>query len=133
LLGPDGTAVAFDEGSGAFLTAQLPSSGTYTLVMDVDQNPVTNTGPFTAQVSAIPADASATTTVGGTAGSVTISAPGQDADVTFSGTAGQQVFTQASFSPAPDGGGIAVFAPDGSLVGQATYDSGSQRVRLPGP
>ncbi len=126
LLGPDGTAVAFDEGSGAFLTAQLPSSGTYTLVMDVDQDPVTNTGPFTAQVSAIPADASATTTVGGTAGSVTISAPGQDADVTFSGTAGQQVFTQASFSPAPDGGGIAVFAPDGSLVGQATYDSGSQ-------
>jgi RHS repeat-associated protein len=126
LLGPDGTSVAFDEGVGAFLTAQLPSSGTYTLVMDVDQSEFTNTGAFTAQVSAIPADASAATTVGGTAGSVTISAPGEDADVTFSGTAGQQVFTQASFSPAPDGGGIAVFAPDGSLVGQATYDSGSK-------
>jgi RHS repeat-associated protein len=114
LSSPDGSTVASDHLSDAFLTATLPVSGTYTFSMDIEPA----TGTYTAQVSAIPAAATGTTTVDGTAGSVTISKPGQDGTVSFAGTAGQQVFTQVSFSPGAFGD-ITVLGPDGSLEGQA--------------
>lgn len=122
LLSPDGSPVAYDYEADSYLTATLPATGTYAFVMDDELN----TGTFTAQVSAIPAAATGSTTVDGTAASLTIASPGQNGVVTFTGTAGQQVFTQASFNPSPLTAGVALVGTDGSLVGQATYQNGSE-------
>ena len=67
----------------------------------------------------MPADAAGTTTVDGPAASLTITKPGQGGVVTFHGTAGQRVLTDASFSPAALNAGIALFTPAGSMIGQA--------------
>jgi IPT/TIG domain len=121
LLSPDGSQVASDILGDQYLTATLPATGTY--VFAVDDEPAT--GTFTARVSAIPAAVSTSTTIGGTAASLTIASPGQNGVVSFAGTAGEQVFTQASFKPTPLSAGVAIIGPDGSLIGQATYQNGS--------
>ena len=135
LMAPDGSRVAQDNRGGNYLTAQLPTSGAYTFVMDIDGSIVGTVGTYTAQVSVVPADAAATTTVGGTA-SLTISQPGQNGSVSFSGSAGEHVFIRADFGTQPEGAAVAVLGPDGSLIGQAMYGGGSEvavdTVALPG-
>lgn len=66
----------------------LPSTGTYTVVLD----PLSaNTGSITLTLYDVPADASGTLTVNGAAVPVTTTAPGQNGALTFTGTSGQQV------------------------------------------
>lgn len=87
---PDGTALiapTWVNGSGFFDTTVLPVSGTYTIVADPEN---ANVGTFTFTLHDVPSDASETITAGGPSVTVTMSTPGQNAAVTFSGTSGDK-------------------------------------------
>jgi hypothetical protein len=86
-----------------FLDRQtLPTTGTYTLWI---QHRNGNTGSATIQLSSVPADFTAPITAGGAAlrvPSTGNTAPGQNASLTFNGTAGQKVsisVSNATYTP----------------------------------
>jgi YD repeat-containing protein len=85
---PDGSTLASTCG-GAFIDVQtLPTTGTYTILVDpID----VSTGSTTLTLYSVPSDTTATATVGGSAVAVTLSTPGQNGTVTFSGTSSQQI------------------------------------------
>ncbi len=88
---PDGSSLTLTtvDASGGFLdTKTCPVNGTYTVLVD----PVNaNTGSLTLTLYDVPADDSDTTTVNGSGVTVSTTVPGQNAEVTFSGTSTQQV------------------------------------------
>ncbi|BCJ75036.1 hypothetical protein CS0771_45800 [Catellatospora sp. IY07-71] len=99
----------------------LPVTGTYTVVLD----PLTtNVGTTSVQAYDVPADPVHTATLDGTPVTATVAVPGQNAAVTFDGTAGQRVSLQTT-SP------MTVYAtirkPDGTdlkarwSVGQSSF------------
>ena len=92
ILKPDGTTLvttnASSSAGGWIDPAQLPVTGTYTIVVDPSSF---NTGSMTLTLYDVPADPTGSVTIGGSALSVTTTVPGQNATVTFSGTSGQQV------------------------------------------
>jgi len=89
LDGTDQTYIGIGTGCNpCFLdTLTLATAGTYTLWV---QHYSTNVGSETLQLYNV-VDATGTVTVGGVATTVTISTPGQNAQLTFGGTSGQQV------------------------------------------
>ena len=91
IVNPDGTILVAPGISCAttFFTdvKTLPATGTYTVVMNPSGAVV---GSATFSVYDVPPDASGTITIGGLAVTVTTMVPGQNASLTFSGTAGQQ-------------------------------------------
>jgi RHS repeat-associated protein len=123
ILKPDGTTLRSDSLCGQacdFDTTTLPATGTYTIVFD----PVTvAVGTLTGQLYDVPPDATATTTVGGTPVTVTTTGPGQNAAVTFAGTAGQ-VVTVAVTASTFGSTSYAVRKPDGTTQ-SSTTSSGS--------
>jgi YD repeat-containing protein len=89
---PDGTTLTTDYGGCSYTTdyvdtVTLPQTGTYTIFIDPQSN---TTGGVTVKVNGDP-DVTGTITPGGSAVTVTTTAPGQDARLTFSGTANQRV------------------------------------------
>jgi YD repeat-containing protein len=99
--------------SGTFFDAfTLPTTGTYTIEIDHD---TFATGQMTLNLYNVP-DITGTLTVGGPAASVTIPSPGQNAKLTFSGTAGQAVTVQITgntISPVS----VTLLKPDGTSAG----------------
>jgi hypothetical protein len=89
---PDGTALLSSTttcGSSYFSDAlTLSATGTYTITVNPGG---LNAGSATLTLYDIPADATGTITVNGTAAAVTTTVPGQNAVVSFSGAAGQSV------------------------------------------
>ncbi len=74
---------------GSFVApVTLPAAGTYKVTFEPLSAAV---GTIGLRVHDVPADATATATVGGAAASVTTTVPGQGGRITFSGTAGQRV------------------------------------------
>jgi hypothetical protein len=119
LLKPDGTVLvaATGVGGGAFLDAlDLPADGIYTVLL----NPAASlSGSVHVEVVAVPADAAATVALDGTTTSVATTVPGQNAVVSFAGTAGRRVSLRLT-----DGVGrpyVTVRAPDGSAVKARWY------------
>jgi serine/threonine protein kinase len=98
-------------------TVQLPLAGTYTLVLDPDAMVV---GSMTLRLLDVPSDISETATVGGDPLALSISAPGQNATVTFSGNANQQVTIEVSevlIGPTSGyGGSVILTGPGGAEV-----------------
>ncbi|MEU7618286.1 IPT/TIG domain-containing protein, partial [Micromonospora rifamycinica] len=119
---PDGsnlTGSAYCGGSCFFDTVTLPVDGTYTILLNPD---TTYLGQATVQVHDVPADASATTSPGGSAVSVTTTVPGQNAVVSFPGTAGQVVsVTLGGGTFGTYNAGATLRAPDGSTVVSESY------------
>jgi YD repeat-containing protein len=92
------------------------SPGTYTLVID----PVgAYTGSMTVSAYNIPPDVSGTIVAGGSPVTVSITAPGQNAAITFSGTAGQQISLNLS-SVTITGSNVSIINPDGSTLTSLT-------------
>lgn len=89
---PDGTTLATQATVGTtgsfFDTMTLPATGTYSIFIDPK---IAATGSMTLNLYIVPPDVSGTIVIGGAHVPVTISAPGQNAQLTFSGTAGQIV------------------------------------------
>ncbi|WP_329088017.1 RHS repeat-associated core domain-containing protein [Streptosporangium sp. NBC_01469] len=92
---PDGTDLAKDTcvyAADSFLdNVTLPAAGTYRVVVDPKG---LVTGTYKAAVLSVPADVVVATSPDAAAASVAIVKPGQNGAVTFTGTAGQRVFTK---------------------------------------
>lgn len=93
VLQPDGTTQFYSTsycGGGTFFTdvLVLPLSGTYTIKINPGG---INTGTLTLTLFDVPPDATGTITPGGSAVSLTTTAPGQNMSLTFSGAANQRV------------------------------------------
>jgi hypothetical protein len=86
------------------------TAGTYTLKVDPQGSRL---GSVTLNAYNVPADASATTTIGGAAATVTTTAPGQNAFVTFTNSAAA-MYTVATDPTSSCSGKIAVVANAGS-------------------
>src|SRR5262249_26560209 len=120
---PDGTNLVSTAFSifGNFVDAtQLPVSGTYTIVVDPSR---ADTGSVTLKLYTF-TDVTGTTTIGGASTTVTTTTPGQNAFVTFSGTAGQVVsvhFTGMTMVCLD----VGLFAPNSSVVGSLSGQCGS--------
>jgi RHS repeat-associated protein len=88
---PDGSLLAERDFGTTYLDKTLLSqSGTYTLMLFPDEL-ISRTGTTTFQLYDVPADESGTTSIGGSAVTMTITTPGQRAYRTFTGLAGQPV------------------------------------------
>jgi hypothetical protein len=116
---PDGTALvaATSMGTtGGFIdTKTLPTTGAYTILVDPQ---LAATGSATLQLYDLPSDATAPITPGGAAVSVTTTVPGQNAKLTFSGTAGARV--SVSVGPSCCSVKVSMTKPDGTSLVSAT-------------
>jgi hypothetical protein len=92
VLKPDGTNLVTPftvTKSGYFMDVKaLPTAGTYKIVVDPKD---TYTGKMTLRLYDVPLDATTPATLDGTPYTVTTTTPGQNALLTFTGTAGQRV------------------------------------------
>jgi hypothetical protein len=80
--------------TGAFIDVKtLPVAGTYTIVVDPT---TTNTGSATLTLYDVPADFAGGISVGGAPVTVTTTTPGQNAKLTFTGSATQKISLQIS-------------------------------------
>src|SRR5262249_39797937 len=106
---------------GTFVDAtQLPVSGSYTILVDPG---MADTGSVTLKLYSF-TDVTGTVMVGGASTTVTTTKPGQNAFITFSGTAGQVAsvhFTGMTMVCLD----VALFAPNSSLVGSLSGQCGS--------
>lgn len=113
---PDGTDLTSISGSlgiTPFLdTRTLPATGTYTILVD----PVnTVTGSITLDLYDV-VDVTGTTMVGGSAVTVAIATPGQNGQLTFSGTAGQQVTVRMTGNTIGGQTTVKLLRPDGTTL-----------------
>ena len=129
ILKPDSSVLAAAtcmEGSGFIDVKTLPSTGTYTIVMD----PVSSaTGNLTLTLYNVPADFSGSITAGGSAVTVTINTPGQNGALTFSGTTGQRISLLGTNGMTGQIFGcdvnVSMLKPDSSVLAAATCMEGS--------
>jgi hypothetical protein len=115
ILKPDGSLFVSPIGVGAtenFMDAKtLPVTGTYTIVVDPQG---TATGTATLNLYAIPGDVTGTITAGGPPVTVTTTAAGQNARLTFSGTAGDGIVL--AIGPTCCATTISILKPDGTTL-----------------
>ena len=96
ILKPDATVLAPPtcmEQTGFIDVRTLPSTGTYTILVDPAG---AATGGVTLTLHEVPADYSASIAAGGPPVTATMSTPGQNAALTFSGTPGQRIFLKGT-------------------------------------
>lgn len=121
ILKTDGSQLTstFTCGSSIFIEPQtLPVSGTYTVVIDPSG---AATGQATVTLFNV-VDATGTLTLGGPAVNVSITVPGQNANLTFSGTTGQQATVRVSGSTMSCVR-VTLLKPDGSSL-TSTFSCG---------
>ena len=115
ILKPDGTILVSPIGVGTvekFMDAKtLPVTGTYTVLVDPQG---TSTGTMTVTLYLVPADVSATITPGGPPVTVTTTSAGQNARLTFAGTAGDGLVV--TIGPACCATAVSILKPDGTTL-----------------
>jgi hypothetical protein len=125
ILKPNGdellSAVSVNELGAFFDPRTLPVDGTYKVFL----NPLSrSTGDATVRLHDVPADVTGTIVAGGAPQTVSITAPGQNARLTFSGTAGDRVSLGLSDvtigSSACCSTKVSILNPDGSALTAAT-------------
>lgn len=122
ILKPDGTSltsVGLGPFDGTLVTPPLPTTGTYSIVIDPYG---VATGGMTLYLSQ---ELTGSITVGGASVPVSITRPGQRARLHFSGTASQRVSMQLSGSGFPFWGRVYVLRPDESSLGNTGPSSGN--------
>lgn len=132
---PDGYSLGATviAGSSRYIDAMtLPVNGTYTISVDPNAEYI---GNITFTLYDVPADTSSSITAGGSAVTVTNTAPGQNGLLTFTGTAGQKVslkLLSASYPNAPYGsyyGVVSIIKPNGTtLTGPYAYTASGYYV-----
>ena len=125
LKNPDGTTLASDTNANTndFIdTKVLPATGTYTILVDPKSS---LTGSMTLTLYDVPADAAGTLQIAGPAATITTVVPGQNAQLTFSGVAGQQVNLRMTGVTIPGTTTVLIRKPDGTtLVSGSSTTSG---------
>jgi len=125
---------------GGFIDVQtLPTTGTYTIVVDPQG---AATGAMTLTLYDVPADVSGTLTVNGGGVGVTITTPGQNGALTVAGTSGQGVTVRITSNTIgtvsvsllkPDGGTLTSGASSGAnfnLPSQTLPTTGTYTVKV---
>ncbi|WP_370943269.1 RHS repeat-associated core domain-containing protein [Amycolatopsis sp. cg5] len=134
LTGPDGTRIgAAQYGNSTLDTVTLPAAGTYRITVDPAYGLL---GSVTLTAWSVPADLDAgTQALNGTAKTITIANPGQNAYTTFAGTTGQRVLLQSTNTSAVFGCcdlTWTLVAPDGTQVGGTQYGNSTiDTIALP--
>jgi subtilisin family serine protease len=126
VLKPDGAALGtpvFAGTTGGFMdTRTLPAAGTYTIVVDPAG---TNTGSLTVTLYDVPADLTGSVTPGGSPVTVTTTGPGQNARLTFNGSANQRVSVRMTNvtmgSSTCCGVYVSILKPDGTALVSPTF------------
>ena len=126
ILKPDGSALAaaayFGRNGGFVDVRSLPVSGTYAVVVDPQADA---TGGASLTLYDVPPDATGSMTVGGAALTATLATPGQNARLTFAGTAGTRVTLALSGvsigSSTCCSAKVSVLRPDGTALVSPTY------------
>ena len=125
---PDGTTLAsvnVTNGPTAFLDVQtLPVAGSYTVFVDVAGTAV---GTATLQLYDVGSDITGPIVPGGAPVNVTTTVPGQNAALTFTGTANQQVSVAMTNATYPYVGIFYVLAikkPDGTTLASVNFTNG---------
>ncbi|WP_089254617.1 IPT/TIG domain-containing protein [Asanoa hainanensis] len=95
----------------------LPADGTYQILVDPQSTVV---GQLTLRLYLVPADVTGVATVGAPASTVVTSTPGQNATVTFVGTAAQRVFVRVGRTSSTGSAAVELRAPDGTVLRSAT-------------
>ena len=112
---PDGTTLYTSGPLGCCFymdRTSLSQTGTYKIYMDFAGATV---GTVTVTVYNVPPDATGTITIGGPSVTISNSVPGQNMQLTFSGTTGKTINLTSSFSPCGIGG-LAIYNPDGTAL-----------------
>jgi YD repeat-containing protein len=119
IYGPDKSTLGsqtITSSSGFFDTMDLKLPGIYSIRMDPEGS---TTGSATLALFTVPADVTGTVTINGPVTNVAIGTPGQNGDITFSGTAGQLATVNMSnntmcvtVSLLPPGGGSSLSSFD---------------------
>ncbi len=120
ILQPDSSELQnlwFDAAGGFVDATTLPVAGTYTISIVPEG---ANTGSVTFTLYSAN-DVTGTISIGATK-TVTMTVPGQNARLTFNGTAGQQVSTLVSTSTVV-GGWLSILQPDGTELGNIWFDA----------
>ena len=120
IVKPDATTLATTavSTSGGFIDTQtLPATGPYTVLVDPRTS---NTGSLTLTLYTVPADVATTITAGGAAVTVTLSTPGQNGALTFSGTTGQRISLRLT-SVTIAVGFVSIKNPDGTALVAPTF------------
>jgi hypothetical protein len=124
VLNPDGTTLAsitaYSGLTGFLDVTTLPSTGTYTVLIDPT---TTSVGSTTVTLYDVPADVTGSITPGGSAVTVSPATPGQNARLTFSGTSGQRISLTAT-STTINVSTLTVLNPDGTTLVSAAIFSG---------
>ena len=130
IFNPNGTTLAsagsVGTGGGFIDTRTLGTTGTYTIMVDPAS---TNTGSLTLNLFNI-VNVSATITPGGTT-PITITTPGQNAEVTFAGTSGQHVSLNVSGVTISGTTGYTVKKPDGSTLVSGSFGTSGGFLEIP--
>lgn len=118
LLRPDGSTqsvLAVNLGGTSFMPpVTLSTTGTYTLLVAHNSSSTTTE---TLQLYTVPPDFTGTISIGGPPVTITVTAPGQNGSLTFSGTAGQNVSFSYSNGAFPNNEClIQVLNPDGTTL-----------------
>jgi hypothetical protein len=123
IYNPDGSTLAsygINTGGGFIDTKALPATGTYTIFIDPTG---AYTGNITLTLYEVPPDLQGTITPGGEPVTVSIGTPGQNAGITFTGTANQRVSLRMS-SVTITGGQLHIYNPDGSTLASYGINTG---------
>jgi hypothetical protein len=105
----------------------LPTAGTYRIVIDPYNN---YTGSLTFTLYNVPADPTGSVTVNGSPAPVTIATPGQNANVTFSGTLNQSVRVPVTRPGSGTCAAITLLRQD-NVTAVATYWNCGTTITLP--
>jgi hypothetical protein len=129
ILKPNGTTLTLlgvGTSGGYVDTTKLPTTGTYTIKIDPQG---ANTGSATFKLNIVPADTTTTVTRNAGATSATNTVPGQNAKVTFTGTAGDldTITTGPSQCCTIT---VKVLKPDGTTLASAFF-TGDNSLSLP--
>jgi YD repeat-containing protein len=125
ILRPDGSIMLNNNVSSAtfFDTMTLTVSGSYTITI----NPASYfTGSVTLNLYTVPSDISETASVGGDEVTVTTTTPGQNANVTFNGTANQSV--SIKFTSVSLGGNVLIKHPAGDIISSIVLSSSVRTI-----
>ncbi len=115
ILSPDGTLLAGPTITSFIDKTVLPVTGTYTAVVDPSS---TSTGSATLNVYNA-ADVTGTITIGGSTVTPTITSPGQNAILTFSGTAAQRISLAIGAGPS---GTVKILKPDTTVLASGSIN-----------
>jgi subtilisin family serine protease len=126
ILKPDGTSLASPAivgTSGGFIDVKtLPVSGVYTLLVDPQSNA---TGSMTLTLHEVPPDTVGSISLGGASVTATTTAPGQNAKITFTASAGQRVsleLTEVTIGPPSCcSAKVSILRPNGTSLVSGAY------------